>query len=88
MSQNEKNDKSVAQCCTICLTPWKVTCFGAKKWRDCLKCGETEEEILTKYKKSEKNTLNSDDLLKEFEKMLEDSDNDDFELDKYFPYTF
>jgi hypothetical protein len=32
--------------CPVCKTEWKITKFGKKEWKDCSKCGKTEEDLL------------------------------------------
>jgi nitrate reductase cytochrome c-type subunit len=41
-----KNYKQRSEKCPVCYTPWVITEFNVKKWKDCLKCHKTEEEIL------------------------------------------
>jgi hypothetical protein len=32
--------------CPICQTPWTITRFGVKNWKDCKPCGKTAEDLL------------------------------------------
>ena len=34
--------------CPCCKEAWKVTTFGRKVWKDCLKCEDTAENIFKK----------------------------------------
>lgn len=76
--------------CPVCKTDWTVTKFGKKTWKDCSKCGKKEEDIIsmkvglntdfTDKTKPPGVYSDSEDLLKEFEKILgaDDDDQDDF----------
>lgn len=69
--------------CPVCKNRWKIARFNMHVWKDCEKCAKTSEQIIEEYENkpppipSEK-TVN--DILKEFEKMLEENDDDDFGL--------
>lgn len=74
--------------CPFCKTRWNVTKFNMNVWKDCLKCGKTQEELLKiKQDKKEK----EEKMLKDFEKMLDNKiddnndDDDDDDLD-FFDY--
>ena len=74
--------------CPFCKTRWNVTKFNMNVWKDCLKCGKTQEELLKiKQDKKEK----EEKMLKDFEKMLDnkiDDNNDDDDYDDldFFDY--
>jgi hypothetical protein len=77
--------------CPVCKTEWKITKFGKKEWKDCSKCGKTEEDLIAMetlpgdhpmvhgIKKSTM-TKEEEDLIEQFEKTLRlDSDGDDWD---------
>lgn len=75
--------------CPICKTRWTVSKFNMHVWKDCKKCGLTSEDCVKIHADSKKSGLSfavnnklksEDDLLKEFQKMLDkDDDKDDQE---------
>ena len=48
--------------CPICSTEWTVTSFGNKKWKDCLPCGDTAENLLEKHNKSKNKSTGYKDI--------------------------
>lgn len=75
--------------CPFCKTKWTVSRFNAKTWKDCRKCNKTSEAIAEEWEKKQNSpppipgrSRGSDDLLKEFELMLEGFD--DLDIDKGF----
>jgi len=72
--------------CPVCHTKWHILKFNMKVWKDCPKCKKTAESI-TEELENKKNTpppvpessKKTDDLLKEFELMLDGFE--DFDLD-------
>ena len=48
--ENKKRvaDDYIGDKCPKCSTPWTLTRFGAKQWKDCLPCGKTAEDLLDK----------------------------------------
>ena len=68
--------------CPICKTTWKVLKFNMKTWKDCTKCNKTYESIMEEMEKKKNSppplpgsSKNKDDLLKEFELMLDGLDD-------------
>lgn len=59
--------------CPKCNTPWTKTSFGTRKWKDCLVCKKTAEEILDHNTRLTVKTDLDDDV----------DDMDDFAKDWY-----
>lgn len=71
--------------CPFCKTPWHVTCFNMKTWKDCKKCNETAEELIKKWVNRSKwhnshydNDDNLDDFLYALNKKVSDDEEDWF----------
>ena len=86
-------DESV---CPICKSKWSVLKFNMKTWKDCKKCNKTYEAIMEEVSKKQgtssssssgkKRSYHEDDLLNEFELMLEGLDDIDFDSDNFYGY--
>lgn len=48
------NEDSFGEECPCCGNSWKVTHFGAKVWKDCLKCDDKAENLVGKASKNTK----------------------------------
>jgi len=46
--------------CPKCSTPWTITRFGAKNWKDCTPCGKTAEDLLDNNTKWSKKDVDND----------------------------
>jgi len=44
----ESSEVHIGSSCPVCMTKYKVTKFGSRRWKDCLKCGKTAEELCAK----------------------------------------
>jgi hypothetical protein len=74
MEHNEK--------CPFCKTPWHITHFNMKTWRDCKKCNEKSEELLKRWADRSKwhdSHYDNDDNLNEFLYSLNKKVSDDEE---------
>jgi len=49
----------IGEKCPVCSTPWTITNFGAKAWKDCKPCGKTAEDLLDRS--SERSSSSSSD---------------------------
>ena len=45
---DENMSDKYGESCPCCGTKWKIASFGAKIWKDCLKCGDTAENLVAK----------------------------------------
>jgi hypothetical protein len=84
--------------CPKCGSEWKVTKFNVKSWKDCEKCGKTQEELVKedyeksklkvdfggKTKKPGSYSKKEDELLEEFERILNGDDDDESDPDNDF----
>lgn len=43
-----KEIKDLGDKCPVCDTKWKVTAFGTKVWKDCVKCNEKAEVLVNR----------------------------------------
>lgn len=87
-----KFENKYEEACPCCGKRWKIVKFNMKVWKDCIKCGKTQEQLVKEYYERKNSKLppipklskekKEDDLLKHFEKMLEydNDDDDDFGL--------
>lgn len=72
--------------CPMCKTKWKILKFNMKTWKDCTKCNKTYESIMEEVENKKNlppplpnSSRNRDNLIKEFELMLDGFD--DLDLD-------
>lgn len=40
-----KKEVHIGTICPVCQTKYKITRFGAKEWKDCVKCKKTAEQL-------------------------------------------
>ena len=45
----------IGEKCPVCSTPWTITTFGARIWKDCKPCGKTAEKLLDKSNRWDSN---------------------------------
>ena len=56
-------EEHIGDKCPKCQTPWTNTNFGTRRWKDCLPCGKTAEELLDNNTKA---TLDDPDDMEDF----------------------
>lgn len=59
---------NVGDNCPVCQTPWQKSSFGMKRWRDCIPCGKTAEDIL------EAQSNKQSEVIDESSKIVDDED--------------
>jgi hypothetical protein len=79
--------------CPICKSKWSVLKFNMKTWKDCKKCNKTYEAIMEEIQKKDspppipgKKKYHDEDLLNEFQLMLDGFD--DIDLDDTGIYNY
>jgi hypothetical protein len=76
-----KFENSYEEACPACGERWNIARFNMKVWKDCIKCNKTQEQLVKEDYEKKRNFLSKpklsqeereQELLREFEKMLED----------------
>lgn len=81
--------------CPICRTRWSITKFNMHVWKDCKKCGKTSEDCIKIHEDTKRRpgfgfSKSGQELLREFENMLDNKieDDDDDADNDFFLYGF
>lgn len=72
--------------CPFCRNKWKITKYNKQVWKDCTKCNGKAEDLIDEHKMIQDNTVKKKHtiedkekaLLDEFEKLLDEDEEEDF----------
>jgi hypothetical protein len=79
-AENQLYNRGSDSHCPACNTEWTVVKFNMKVWKDCKKCNKTSEQIIKECseQKSNLSSKSKQDLLKDFERMLDGVKEEDY----------